>query len=77
MEPVALIMDPDFDYGSRMIDYYWRHHSMRSVLAFPSRSDRLQAAMAMPAYHSKAIAGRVPVKENAPSFPNSGSGSKQ
>lgn len=71
MEPVALIMDPDFDYGSRMIDYYWRHHSMRSVLAFPSRSDRLQAAMAMPAYHSKAIAGRVPIIYPLEEFANS------
>lgn len=64
-EPVVLIMDPDSDYGSALIDYYFRVHGLRSVLGFSSRRARISAQVNVPQVHSKAIASRVTLTGDA------------
>lgn len=33
-EQVVVILDPDAEYGAELIEYYFTHHGLRSLLAF-------------------------------------------
>lgn len=64
-ERVVLILDPDSVYGADLIDYYYCERGLRCVIGFTERRARTLAFVSVPQSHSKAVAARVNLTNDA------------